>query len=99
LKAIANRVDGDLTAYEICLETVDVRGAQTLRPRITHDVERILAHRHPAGYFADFRRGAEPRRLKYTVQLWGYHQLLAVAKPAMYPLTITPNPMSLFKIP
>jgi hypothetical protein len=82
LKAVANRVDGDLTAYEVCLESVDPRAAQLLRPRITRDVEYILANRDPAGYFADFRRGAEPHRLKGTVQLWGYHQLLAVARAA-----------------
>ncbi|MBV9282210.1 MAG: hypothetical protein JOZ41_19180, partial [Chloroflexi bacterium] len=60
LKAVANRVDGDLTAYEVALDTCNVRAAQRLRPRIAHDVERIVANREPAGYFSDFRRGAEP---------------------------------------
>jgi hypothetical protein len=45
-------------------------------------VERILANREPAGYFSDFRHGAEPPRLRGTVQLWGYHQLMAVARAA-----------------
>ncbi|HEX6506527.1 MAG TPA: hypothetical protein VF221_02745 [Chloroflexota bacterium] len=82
LKAIANRVDGDLTAYEVCLEAGNVRAVQQLRPRITRDVERIIAHREPAGYFSDFCTGATPRRLVGTVQLWGYHQLPAVARAA-----------------
>ncbi|HEX8917481.1 MAG TPA: hypothetical protein VF898_03180 [Chloroflexota bacterium] len=80
LKAVANRVDGDLTAYEAAVASADPRATQQLRPRITRDVERILANREPKGYFADFRRGAEPQRLTGTVQLWGYHQLMAVAR-------------------
>jgi hypothetical protein len=82
LKAVANRVDGDLTAYEVAIDSCDVRAAQRLRGRITHDVERIVANREPAGHFSDFRHGAEPNRLRGTVQLWGYHQLMAVARAA-----------------
>jgi hypothetical protein len=82
LKAIANRVDADLTAYEASVDARDVRATQELRPRITRDVERVLAHREPAGYFSDFCGSATPRRLVGTVQLWGYHQLAAVARAA-----------------
>jgi hypothetical protein len=82
LKAVANRVEGDLTAYETCLAAADDKGAGDLESRIRHDVERIIGNCLPAGYFADYRRGAEPRRLRETVQLWGYHQPLAVARAA-----------------
>jgi hypothetical protein len=80
LKAIANRVDGDLTAYEVSLEAGDASAMRVLERRITRDVQRIMSNLEPEGYFSDFRHGAEPVRLHRTVQLWGYHQLMAVAK-------------------
>lgn len=80
LKAVANRVEGDLTAYEAARAEQDEAGMGVLRQRITHDVERIVANRYPEGHFADFRLGAEPPRLRGTVQLWGYHQLMSVAR-------------------
>jgi len=82
LKATANRVEGDLTAYEACAASGDHRSAQLLEQRIRHDVDRIVANCEPAGYFSDFRQGAEPRGLNGTVQLWGYHQLMSVARAA-----------------
>jgi hypothetical protein len=82
LKAIANRVEGDLTAYDLCAARGDGRAAATLATRMTRDVDQIVAHREPDGFFSDYRHGAEPARLKGTVQLWGYHQPMAVARAA-----------------
>lgn len=82
LKAIANRVEGDLTAYELCAASGDGRTTARLGKRITRDVDRIVANREPEGYFADFCRGAAPPHLRGTVQLWGYHQLMAAARAA-----------------
>lgn len=80
LKAVANRVEGDLTALEVCERAGDRHARGRLERRITHDVERIVANREAPGYFSDFRHGAEPPYLRGTVQLWGYHQLMAVAR-------------------
>ncbi len=82
MKAVANRVDGDLTAYEVADASGDELSVQKLRSRIEHDVERIVANREANGAFSDFRRGAEPARLRGTIQLWGYHQLMSVARAA-----------------
>lgn len=82
LKAVANRAEGDLTAYEAAAAAGNRRAMQTLARRIEHDVQRIVSNREPAGYLADFRHGAEPAYLTGTVQLWGYHQLMVVARAA-----------------
>jgi hypothetical protein len=80
LKTVANRAEADLTALDVVQMLGDEEQLATLRRRITRDVERIVANREPEGYFSDFPHGAEPARLRGTVQLWGYHQLMVVAR-------------------
>jgi hypothetical protein len=82
LKAVANRAEADLTAFEVGTAAGREDVILAVKPRIVRDVERIIANRESAGYFSDFRHGAEPRHLRGTVQLWGYHQLMVVARAA-----------------
>ena len=71
LKAVANRVEGDLAAYEVCLASDDGTALKKLKLRITHDVERIVANREPDGYFSDFRHSAIAARQAFSRPLCG----------------------------